>query len=70
VLSWRIVSTLESKEGLEHWKHILHEVSTRRCARITHLVCWIGTEVRDAPMFDGLTDVNTFLKEFEFHIPE
>jgi hypothetical protein len=36
-LRWRIISScvLYSEEGLEHWQQRMHEVSTRRCARIT-----------------------------------
>jgi hypothetical protein len=38
VLSWRsIISCVsDSEEALENWKQRLHEVSTRKCARITH----------------------------------
>lgn len=59
VLSWWSISsfTLDSKEALEHWKHRLHEVSTRRCAHITHTLRWIGVEVCDPPKYDGLTYV-------------
>jgi hypothetical protein len=40
----------------------LHEVSTRRCACITHTLAWIGDEVCDPPKYDGLTDVDIFVK--------
>lgn len=30
--------TSDSEEELENWQNRLHEVSTRRCARITKLV--------------------------------
>jgi hypothetical protein len=47
VLSWRSISSCasDSEKGLEHWKHQLHEVSTRRCARITRYFCSITTEM-------------------------
>jgi hypothetical protein len=66
-LSWRSISSCasDSEEGLEHWKHRLHKVSTRRCARITRSLHWIRTEVHDTPKFDGLTKVSSFVNEFE-----
>ena len=32
---------------------------------MTKSLRWIGTEVRDIPTFDGLSDVNEFLQQFE-----
>jgi hypothetical protein len=43
----------------------MYEVSTRRCARLTKVVRWIGTEVSNLPTFDGLNNLETFLVEFE-----
>ena len=45
VLSWRIFSscTSDSKSCLENLQQRMHEVSTRRCARINRYLCWIGT---------------------------
>jgi hypothetical protein len=36
-LSWRSINscTSDSKEGIEHSHHKMHELSTRRCAHIT-----------------------------------
>jgi hypothetical protein len=72
VLSWRSISSCasDSEEALENWQQRLHEVSTRKCARITHTLRWIGTEVCDPPRYDGLTDVAYFIREFElkYHI--
>jgi hypothetical protein len=48
----------------------MHEVSTRRCARITRSLCWIGMELCDPPKYDGLTDISSFVKVFELQIPE
>jgi len=44
-LSWRSESACssESKEALENWQRKMYEVSTRRCARLTKEVHWIGT---------------------------
>jgi hypothetical protein len=70
VLSWRSISscTSDSEEALENWQQRLHEVSTRKCAQITHALRWIGTEVCDPPRYDGLTDVAYFIREFELKI--
>jgi hypothetical protein len=40
VLSWKSITSyaLDSDIGLENWKQRLHEVSTRRCARIDRTV--------------------------------
>jgi hypothetical protein len=67
LISWRSIRScaLDSEEGLEHWQHKLHKVLTIRCTRITHSLRWIRTEVRDTPRFDRLTEVSSFVKEFE-----
>jgi hypothetical protein len=43
----------------------MYEVSTRRCARLTRYVYWIGTTVSNLPTFDGLNPLETFLSEFK-----
>ena len=64
VLSWLSTNSFasDSKESLEHWKHRLHEVSTRRCACITCTLNWIGDEVCDPLNYDGLTYIDSFVK--------
>jgi hypothetical protein len=71
-LSWRIIISCasNSEEGLEHWKHRLYKVSTKRCSCITFYLRWIETEVCDTPRFDGLANVNSIVKEFELYIPK
>ena len=63
-LSLRSISycTSDSEEALEHWQQRLHEVSTRRCAHITHTLCWIGVEVCYPLKYDGLEDIDSFVK--------
>jgi hypothetical protein len=58
------------KKILENWKQILHEVSTRKCAQITHALRWIGTEIVEPPRYDGLTHIEPFINEFEMQIPD
>ena len=45
-LSWICTSscTSDSGEALERWKNRLHEVSMRRCARVTRSVQWVENE--------------------------
>jgi hypothetical protein len=71
-LSWRSISSCvsDSEEGLEHWQQRMHEVSTRRCARITRSLHWIGTKLCDPPKYDGLTDISYFVKVLELQIPK
>jgi hypothetical protein len=47
----------------------MYEVSTRRCARLTREVHWIGTTVSNLPTFDGLNHLESFLLEFEEIVP-
>jgi hypothetical protein len=57
------------KEALENWQNKMYEVSTRRCARLTREVRWIGTTVSNLPTFDGLNPLETFLLDFEESVP-
>jgi hypothetical protein len=47
----------------------MYEVSTRRCARLTREVHWIGTTMSNLPTFDGLNPLEAFLSEFEASVP-
>jgi hypothetical protein len=47
----------------------MYEVSTRRCARLTREVRWIGTTVSNLPTFDGLNHLEAFLIKFEEIVP-
>jgi hypothetical protein len=61
---------IDSEDAMERWKQNMYEVSTRRCARITKAVHWIGFELCDALCFDGTGLVETFLVQMESTIPE
>jgi hypothetical protein len=55
---WGITScVLDSDIGLESWQQRLDEVPTRRCARIDCTVRWVGTEIREPPIFHGVNDL-------------
>jgi hypothetical protein len=47
----------------------MYEVSTRRCARLTREVRWIGTTTSNLPTFDGLNPLESFLMDFETIVP-
>jgi hypothetical protein len=66
-LSWRSENACssDSEEALENWQNRMYEVSTWKCAILTKEVHWIGTEVSNLPIFDGLNHLETFLVEFE-----
>src|SRR5271156_938534 len=70
-ISWRCDSSCasDSDVGLENWQNRLYEVSARRCAFMTKSLRWIGTEDKNIPSFDGLSDINDFLQQFELEIP-
>jgi len=67
VLSWRGINACssDSDEGLDNWKHQLHEVFSRRCACITKKLRWIGSEICEFPAFDGEGSMETFLTQYK-----
>ena len=71
-LSWRNVSvcTFDSGEALENWQNGLHEVSMRRCARITRFIRWVGVEARALPTYEGFPNLASFLEEFKEKVIE
>jgi hypothetical protein len=72
VLSWRSIISCESESYtyLENWQQILHEVSTRRCARIDRSVRWVGTKIREPPSFHGINDLEEFLTRYKDEVLE
>ena len=71
MVSWRCESSCisDSEVGLENWQQRLHEVSGRRLARITKTLHWIRSEVSTLPIFDGLSDIQIFVHEYEAQLP-
>jgi len=70
VFSWRSINSniSDSDTGVEKWHKRLHEVSTRRCARVTRKIRWVGTEVRQFPTFTEEENLEKFLTEFELEV--
>jgi hypothetical protein len=62
--------TLDFDEELECWQNWLHEVTTLSCNMMTTSLCFVSSEVRYFPTYDGLNDVDVFLDEFEREVPE
>jgi hypothetical protein len=72
VIRWISITSCASNldTDLENWKQRLHEVSTRRCARINHAVRWVGIEVREPPSFHGINDLEEFLSRYEDEVSD
>jgi hypothetical protein len=70
MLSWRYESSCASdlEVGLENWQQRLHEVSGRQLARITKSLRQIGSEVSTIPIFDGSSDIQIFVQEYEAQV--
>ena len=65
-ISWECESscTSDSNEEIERWQNQLHEVTTLNCNTMLRSLHCMATEVRDLPMYDGLTAVDEFLSKF------
>jgi hypothetical protein len=72
ILNWRSINSCETDldTSLENWQQRLHEVSTRRCARIDRAIIWVGIEIREPPSFHGVNDLETFLAQYEDEVLE
>ena len=71
-LSWWSVSscTSNSSDALGNWQNRIHEVSMRRCARITRVVQRVGDEASVFPTYEGLPNLASFLEEFKEKVTE
>jgi hypothetical protein len=71
-ISWERESscTSDSDEEIERWQNRLHEVTTLNCNMMIRSLRCVTTEVRDLPMYDGLSEVDDFLNKFEREVPE
>jgi hypothetical protein len=72
MLSWRSVISCDSESDtkLKNWQQRLHELSTRRCARMTCMLRWVGTEVREPPNLYGLNDLEYIFMKYEVEVME
>jgi hypothetical protein len=70
ILSWQSITSCATDldTRLEKWQERLHEVSTKRCARIDWAIRWVGTKIREPPSFHGINDLETFLTQYEYKV--
>ena len=66
-ISWERESSCTSDldKEVERWQNRLHEVTTLKCNMMTRSLCCMSIEVRDLPMYTGLSEVDDFLNKFE-----
>ena len=71
-LSWERESSCTSDldEEIERWQNRLQEVTTLNCNMMTRSLHCVAIEVRDLPMYDGLSEVDDFLNKFERIVQE
>jgi len=48
----------------------LYKVTKLSCKMMVISLCCVTTEVRDLPMYDALSELDDFLKNFEREVPE
>ena len=48
----------------------MHEVSIRKCARITQSLRWVAAEVIDLSMYEGIPNLVVFISELEDKVSE
>ena len=58
----------DSGDALENSQNMLHEVSMRRCLRITRFVCRVGFKASALPTYEGFPNLASFLEEFEENV--
>ena len=56
-LSWKCASscTSDAGEALENWQNRLHEVSMRKCARVTRSMRRVEAKSRELPTYESFT---------------
>ena len=71
-MSWWSISSLTSysSEALENWQDQMHEISMRKCARITCYVRRVGIEASELHACACLLILASFLTKFEEKVTE
>lgn len=62
--------TLDLNEETKRWQNRLHEVTTLNFNMMVKSLRCMAIEVRNLPMYDGLTTVDEFLNKFEREVLE
>jgi hypothetical protein len=70
-VSWRSIQSADedSELAFDSWQQGLHEIFSRRCTTI-RMTRWVGTEVREHPIYDGTSDLDNFLQNMEETVGE
>ena len=71
-MGWHSISSTFSNfdDALENWQNQLHEVSLRKCGLITQSLRHVATKIIEFPIYEGLSKLSGFLKEFEEKVYE
>jgi hypothetical protein len=57
------------KLDFDSWQQGSHEILSRRCATVRE-TRWVGTKVREHPVYDGTSDLDSFLHSMEENVVE
>jgi hypothetical protein len=65
-VSWRSIQLVDedSELAFDSWQQGSYEIFSRRCA-IVRETRWIGTEVREHSIYDGTSELDSFLVSME-----
>jgi hypothetical protein len=68
---WRSIQLADedSELAFDIWQQGSHEIFSRRCATV-RMTRWVGTKVREHPIYDGTSDIDIFLQNMEENVRE
>jgi hypothetical protein len=71
LVSWRSIKSVDkdSKLAFDSWQQGSYEKFSRRCATI-RTARWVGTEVREHPVYDGTSGLSSFMLNMEEKVVE
>jgi hypothetical protein len=70
-VSWRSIQSADedSELAFDSWQQGSYEIFSRRCTTVRE-TRWVGTEVREHPIYDGTSELDIFLVSMEENIAE
>jgi hypothetical protein len=70
-ISWRSIQSVDedSELAFDSWQQGSYEIFSRRCATVRE-TRWVGTEVREHPVYDGTSGLDSFLLSMEEKVVE
>jgi len=71
LVSWRSIQSADqdSELAFHSWQQGSYERFSRRCATVKATI-WVGTEVREHPIYDGTSRLDNFLLSMEEKVVE